>query len=164
MNAPEVKTALRRAARAEKAEILSRFFKTGKGQYGEGDRFLGVMVPEQRRVAKQFFAGREKCACGTVLAVVRELLESEFHEDRLAALLILVEQYRRSGGEDQGRVFDFYLKHLRRINNWDLVDLSAPNIVGAYLLDRDPSVLHTLAESDHLWTRRVAVLDRKSGV
>jgi 3-methyladenine DNA glycosylase AlkD len=158
MNALEVKTELRCVARAEKAEVLLRFFKTGKGQYGEGDRFLGVMVPEQRKVAKKFFTDGEARSCRAVLSVVRELLESEFHEDRLTALLILVDQCKRSGPEDQKRIVDFYLKNLPRINNWDLVDLSAPNIVGAYLLDKDPSMLFTLAESGHLWTRRVAVL------
>ena len=158
MNADAVKAELRRLARAEKAEVLSRFFKTGKGQYGEGDRFLGVMVPEQRQVAKKFFAAREDRSCPAVLSVVGELLKSGFHEDRLTALLILVEQYKSSGEEERKRLFDFYLKNLRHINNWDLVDLSAPNIVGAHLLAKDNSMLFTLAESDHLWTRRVAVL------
>ena len=158
MDALAVKAELRRVASAEKAVVLARFFKTGKGQYGEGDRFLGVMVPEQRQVAKRFFAGREDRSCPAVLSVVRELLKSEFHEDRLTALLILVEQYKRSGEAEQKRIFDFYLKNLPCINNWDLVDLSAPNIVGAHLLDKDDSVLFAMAESDHLWTRRVAVL------
>ncbi len=158
MNADEVKAELRRVARADKVAILSGFFKTGKGQYGEGDRFLGVVVPDQRKIAKRFFAGRNDLTCAEVLSVVRDLLASEFHEDRLTALLILVEQYKRSGEEDRQRIFELYLKSLRRINNWDLVDLSAPNIVGDYLLNRDPAVLFELAESDHLWTRRVVVL------
>jgi len=153
-----VKTELRRVARADKAVVLARFFKTGRGQYGEGDRFLGVVVPEQRRIAKKFFAEMEGVYCRPALSVVRELLRSEFHEERLTALLILVEQYKRGGEGDKKRIFDFYLKNLRCINNWDLVDLSAPNIVGAYLLDKDPAVLFTLAESEDLWTRRVAVL------
>lgn len=158
MNASEIQTELRKAALPDKALILARFFKTGKGEYGEGDRFLGVVVPEQRRIVRRYFAHRQEIPCSRTLSVVRNLLRSEFHEDRLTALLILVEQFKRGSAEEQASIFDFYLKNLKHINNWDLVDLSAPNIVGAFLLDKDPSLLHTLAESEHLWTRRVAVL------
>ena len=158
MNVSEIQAALRTVARPDKALVLARFFKTGKGEYGEGDRFLGVVVPEQRRIVKKYFSGRNTTSCSGTLRIVQELLRSEFHEERLTALLLLVEQFKRGSAEEQASIFDFYLKNLRYVNNWDLVDLSAPNIVGAFLLDKDPSLLYTLAESEHLWTRRVAVL------
>lgn len=158
MNASEIQSALRQVARPDKALILARFFKTGKGEYGEGDRFLGVVVPEQRKIARKYFSGRKAISCSGTLAVVRSLLHSAFHEDRLTALLILVEQFKRASVEGRASIFQFYLKHLKRINNWDLVDLSAPNIIGSFLLDKDPALLYSLAESEHLWTRRVAVL------
>lgn len=158
MTAKEVKSALCGAASPEKAAILARFFKTGKGEYGEGDRFLGVVVPAQRKIVHDYFAGRKSPDCGETLATVHELLHGDFHEDRLTGLLILVDQYKRSGGEDRQRVCDFYLANLDRVNNWDLVDLSAPGILGAHLLDSDPAVLFRLAESENVWERRVAVL------
>ncbi len=158
MTVQEVRAALRQAASPEKAAILARFFKTGPGEYGEGDHFLGVVVPAQRKIVRDYFAGRKCPDCGEVLAVVRELLHGECHEERLTGLLILVELYRRSGGGDRSRVCGFYLEHLDRVNNWDLVDLSAPGILGAHLLDGDPAVLFRLAESGNVWERRVAVL------
>ena len=138
---------------------MARFFKTGKGEYGEGDKFLGVTVPAQRAIAKQFFvAAREPFSLHEILATVTELLQGEYHEERLLALLILVELYRRSEDRDRETIFRYYLEHLDRINNWDLVDLSAPGIVGDYLLNRDANLLFKLAKSPSLWTRRVAVL------
>ena len=122
---------------AEKAKILSRFFKTGKGQYGEGDVFLGVMVPGQRRVVKKY--------ADLPLGDIQRLLSSGIHENRLVALLILVGRYRRSGPEGKAENAEFYLKNTGRINNWDLVDLSAPNIMGAYLLDKSRKPLHVFA-------------------
>ena len=133
-----------------KREYLPRFFKTGKGEYGEGDRFLGVVVPDTRRVAR-----RHKDAPFGVMA---ELLQSEWHECRLCALLMMVERFRKAGPAGQQAVFDFYLTQTARINNWDLVDLSAPYIVGEYLKDRPRDVLYRLAESDCLWERRIAVV------
>lgn len=158
MTVAQIRTDLRNVARAEKALILARFFKTGKGEYGEGDKFLGVVVPEQRKIAQHYFARLERTAPETVLSDVEELLYSEFHEERFTALLILVELYKKSDDGNKKRIFDFYLKHLRHINNWDLVDLSAPNIVGDYLLNRDPRHVFKWAKSKELWTRRVAVL------
>ncbi len=158
MTAKEVKSALCLAASAEKAAILARFFKTGPGEYGEGDCFLGVVVPEQRKIVRDYFAGRKSPDCGETLAVVNELLHGDIHEERLTGLLILVEQYKRSGGVDRRRVCDFYLANLDRVNNWDLVDLSAPGILGAHLLDGDSAVLFRMAESENVWERRVAVL------
>jgi len=137
----EFKKELRKLADREKASILARFFKTGKGEYGYGDKFLGVTVPQQRAVAREFLDLR--------LADLGKLLDSAWHEERLGALIILVKQYgmprcpdwRRGAGSPCGRaaderraeIFKFYLAHTARINNWDLVDLSAPNIVGDYL-------------------------------
>ena len=131
----------------EKRLILPRFFKTGKGEYGEGDRFIGVVVPNIRLVAKEF-----KDASFTT---VKELLASPWHEMRLCGLLILVQQSRK---EVSCEVFDFYLSVTDRINNWDLVDLTAPQIVGGYLLDKPRDVLYRLAESPLLWDNRIAIV------
>lgn len=158
MTVSQLKSELRKVASAEKAAIAARFFKTGKGDYGEGDKFLGVMTPVQRKIAKQYFAACGFSAVQRTLSVVEELLESEFHEERFTALLILVEQYRKCIDRNRKVIFRFYLKHLSRINNWDLVDASAPNIVGDFLLGQDPSLLFTLAKSKNMWARRVAML------
>lgn len=131
----------------EKRLILPRFFKTGKGEYGEGDRFIGVVVPNIRLVAKEF-----KDASFTT---IKELLASPWHEMRLCGLLILVQQSRK---EVSREVFDFYLSVTDRINNWDLVDLTAPQIVGGYLLDKPRDVLYRLAESPLLWDNRIAIV------
>ncbi len=133
-----------------KREYLPRFFKTGKGQYGEGDKFLGVVVPNTRRVAKLY----KEAPFG----VMAELLQSEWHECRLCALLMLVERFKKSDGKGRKEIFDFYLSQTARINNWDLVDLSAPGIVGEYLKDKSREVLYRLAESPLLWDRRIAVV------
>lgn len=134
----------------EKAAILSRFFKTGKGQYGEGDIFLGVMVPGQRRIAKKYET--------LSLKDIRKLLSSKIHEHRLVALIILVNQYKKGDEHDRDKIVDFYLRYSKYINNWDLVDLSAPNIPGEYLLNKDRAVLYRLARSKNLWERRIAIM------
>lgn len=139
--------ALRAYSDDDKKTILPRFFKTGKGQYGEGDRFLGVAVPDIRKVAK--------ASADLHIDVVESLLESEWHEVRLCALLILKEKFRK---DPEGAV-RFYLSHSRWINNWDLVDLSAPYILGQYLVDhKDRSILHSLADSPSMWEQRIAVV------
>lgn len=131
----------------EKKIVLPRFFKTGKGQYGEGDKFLGVTVPNVREVAKKFkTVGIED---------IETLLHSEWHEMRLCALIILVENSKKSVSKE---TFDFYLSQTKYINNWDLVDLSAPAIVGKYLLDKNRDILYTMAESDLLWDNRIAMV------
>lgn len=162
MTTSEISTALRNAANPEKALVLARFFKTGKGEYGEGDRFLGVMVPVQRAIVRQYFARTPISKAGpslpVTLSIVDELLQGTYHEERLTALLILVAQYKRCPEPDKERIFRFYLDHLTFINNWDLVDLSAPNIVGDYLVSRPPSPLYKLAKAPNLWARRVAIL------
>lgn len=133
-----------------KREYLPRFFKTGKGQYGEGDRFLGVVVPNTRLVARKH---RE-----VPFGVVAELLRSEWHECRLCALLILVERFKKSDEPMRKELYEFYLSQTARVNNWDLVDLSAPAIVGEYLLDKPRKELYRLAASPLLWEQRIAVV------
>lgn len=131
----------------EKKTVLPRFFKTGKGEYGEGDRFLGVIVPNSRKVAKNHK--------DSPYIVIEMLLESEWHECRLCALLMLIEKYRKEPDE----AVHFYLTHTKGINNWDLVDLSAPYILGGYLKDKtDRNVLYDLAGSSVMWERRIAVV------
>lgn len=133
-----------------KREYLPNFFKTGKGQYGEGDKFLGVVVPNTRLVAK-----RHKDAPFGVMA---ELLQSEWHECRLCALLMLVERFKKSAEVDRKSIYEFYLSQTERINNWDLVDLSAPAIVGEYLKDKSRDDLYRMADSALLWDQRIAVV------
>ncbi len=138
---------LRGCSDDEKKTVLPRFFKTGKGEYGEGDRFLGVVVPQTRKVAKRYK--------DVSYEVVEALLESEWHECRLCALLILIEKYRK----DPDNAVRFYLSHTSGINNWDLVDLSAPYILGDYLVGKENhDVLYELAHSSVMWEQRVAVV------
>ncbi len=142
--ANNVKSDLQKFADKDRAIHSLRFFKTGKGQYGEGDQFLGLTVPQVRSVVKIY--------SNLPLSDVKNLLMSPIHEHRLAALLILV---TKKLDED---IYNLYLKHTEYINNWDLVDLSAPNIVGKYLVDKDRSILYKLTKSKLLWDRRIAVL------
>ncbi|GAA1441336.1 DNA alkylation repair protein [Leifsonia poae] len=156
--AAAVEAALAEVADADDAVFLQRFFKTGPGQYGEGDVFIGVRVPQTRAVAKQFSA--------LGLGEVEKLLDSEVHEHRLAGLIILNRLYevasrpRTHDPAQLDRIADFYLRAVRRgrVNNWDLVDGSAEFVLGEHLVDRPRTVLFELAESDVLWERRVAVL------
>jgi 3-methyladenine DNA glycosylase AlkD len=145
---------LLKKANKEKAKLLMRFFKTGPGQYGEGDLFLGVMVPETRKIVKKYKH--------LALADLAESVSSKFHEERLTALLILVEKFKESSSakasEESVAVFDFYIKNRRYINNWDLVDLTAPKIVGAFLENKDKSLLYKFARSKDLWEKRIAML------
>jgi hypothetical protein len=141
---------LRQFASKEKAALLQRFFKTGPGQYGEGDRFLGVMVPHIRQVVKEF--------PDIPLAEAQKLLRSPRHEERLCALLILVHQFERGDDALRKKVYLLYLRNTRYINNWDLVDLSAPKIVGSYLDGGSRSLLYRFVRSTSLWERRIAIL------
>ncbi len=141
---------LRKLARPETAEFAARFFKTGPGQYGEGDQFLGLKVPEQRAVARKFK--------DLSLAECEKLLQSPVHEDRLTSLLILVGQFKRGDQKAHQQIYEIYLANTDWVNNWDLVDSSAGYIVGSYLEHRDRSVLERLARSDSLWERRVAII------
>lgn len=124
--------------------------KTGPGQYAEGDRFLGVRVPDVRRIAREFRA--------LSLDGARALLASKWHEERLLALVILTMQFAKASDSERKAIYNLYLASTDRINNWDLVDVSAPQIVGAYLLDRDRRPLYRLAKSKSLWERRIAIL------
>ena len=146
----EITKSLQKLKNQRKAKILMGFFKTGKGQYGEGDIFLGIVVPLQRRVAKKFK--------DLPLPDIKALLKSPIHEYRLTALFILVSQFEKGDEKTREKIAEFYLKHKDRINNWDLVDLSAPKILGAYLHDKNRKVLYVLASSKSLWDRRIAVL------
>ena len=146
----QIKEDLLKLKNPEKAEILSRFFKTGKGQYGEGDIFLGITVPEQRKVAKQYPE--------LPLTDLKKLLSNKIHEYRLISSLILIIKYRKADALGKREIFNFYLKNRKNINNWDLVDLSAAYIVGNYLLEKDKSILYKLARSNNVWERRIAIM------
>jgi len=151
----------------EKAKVLQGFFKTGKGEYGEGDIFIGVKVPEIRIIVKRFI--------DVDLDEVKKLLYSNIHEERLAGVLILTYKFFKSNEKEQKKIYNFYLKNAKQINNWDLVDLSAPNIVGEYLqsitchpFDRlrtgselvsgSRKILYKLAKSKNLWERRISII------
>jgi 3-methyladenine DNA glycosylase AlkD len=148
--ADEVRQRLAALADPEDAVFLQRFFKTGPGEYGEGDRFHGIRVPVLRRLAREYRH--------LPLPEVVELLRSAVHEERLLALLLLVHAYERGDAARHEEIYRLYLDHTRFINNWDLVDASAEHIVGAHLEERDRTVLERLARSDLLWERRIAVL------
>lgn len=147
IQAKDVYEALEALSSPEKKEFLPRFFKTGKGQYGENDQFMGVTVPLIRTVAKEFVYAP--------LSLIGELMASPWHEMRECGLFILVLQCRKGVSRE---VFDFYLSQTDHINNWDLVDLSAPQIVGGYLIDKPRDTLFRLAERPSLWENRIAVV------
>ncbi|MBU1864025.1 MAG: DNA alkylation repair protein [Candidatus Omnitrophica bacterium] len=146
----EIQKQLRRRGNKKKAKILQRFFKTGLGEYGHGDRFLGVTVPVIRKIAEQHKDIPLPCSI--------RLLKSTIHEERVLALCILVVQYKKSDTIKRKRIYELYLENTRWINNWDLVDLTAPHIVGAYLFNKDTRVLMRLAKSRMLWERRIAIV------
>ncbi len=150
MTVPEIQNKLRKLANKEKAKLLQGFFKTGPGQYGEGDVFLGITVPVLRKLAKE-------CREATVADAIA-LLQSEIHEQRLLALFLLIHAYAQGNEAVKKRIYGLYLKNTRSINNWDLVDLSAPNIVGEYLLNRNRKPLYAFARSRELWKKRIAIL------
>ncbi len=141
---------LRSLADSERAERSARYFKTAPGEYGHGDKFLGIKVPLIRQAVKQY--------AGASPVTAEKLLKSEYHEIRLFALLLLASRYSRADAAERAGIYRLYLNNTRCINNWDLVDSSAPYIVGAYLLDKDKSTLYQLAKSASLWERRIAVL------
>lgn len=145
-----IQTTLANLGNPEIAEHSQRFFKTGPGEYGEGDIFRGIRVPEQRKVARKF----KHIDLGTA----EELLHSPYHEDRLTALLILVEKYKKKDPEQRQAIYDLYLANTAYINNWDLVDSSAHKIVGPHLENRNRGILYELVKSDSLWERRIAMM------
>jgi 3-methyladenine DNA glycosylase AlkD len=150
--AAAARKALRAYADREKAKVLQGFFKTGLGEYGFGDKFIGVVVPDTRRVAREFaqLSRRE----------LTTLLRSEIHEERLLALIILEQQFSNGDAKTRETIYKYYLRERRSVNNWDLVDASAANIVGAYLFEHgaDRAMLYQLAESKKLWDRRIAMV------
>jgi len=150
MTAREIHRHIHKLADPAKAKILRGFFKTGPGEYGEGDVFLGITVPALRKLAKEHD--------GIALKGSLQLLKSTVHEERLLALFLLIRAYSKGDETLKRKIYDLYLKNIRFINNWDLVDLSAPNIVGSYLTDRSRKPLYALARSRDLWKRRIAIL------
>jgi len=146
----KVKAALREVANPAGAAVKERFYKSGKGEYGEGDKFICVTVPAQRTIAKQF---RELS-----LREVGKLLDDALHECRLTALFIMVDQFRRGDEPQREAIVEVYFEKMDRVNNWDLVDSSADKTLGAHLEDKDRSVLDELAAADHLWRQRIAIV------
>lgn len=142
---------LKKLGSPKKAQIFQRFFKTAPGQYGEGDKFLGLTTPDIRSVVKKF---KGKLS----LSEIKVLLANPFHECRTTALFLLYDLYQKATPVEKKKYVDFYLNHTNYINNWDLVDISAPGIIGDYLLDHDRSVLYNLARSNHLWQKRIAII------
>ena len=148
--AQNIRNNLQEIADLRAAEQAKRFFKTGKGQYAEGDKFLGIAVPILRQLAKQFHT--------LPISGLQELLSSPFNEERLLALIILVNRYKEGSLEEKQEIYQLYLHSLNAVNNWNLVDASAPYILGAHLLDKDKNILWVLGQSSLLWERRVAIV------
>ena len=146
----DIRDRLEAVADKNDALQLQRYFKTGPGEYGEGDRFIGVRVGPLRKLAHEFRS--------LSLTDIATLLKSPFHEERMLALLVLIDQFARGSASEQKAIYDLYLDSLEVINNWDLVDVSAPRIVGAWLEHRSRNTLYRLARSPHLWSRRVAMM------
>ncbi|MCP4717590.1 MAG: DNA alkylation repair protein [Deltaproteobacteria bacterium] len=146
----EIRKNLEHLADKQHASVLQRFFKTGPGEYGEGDVFLGIRVPELRKLAKRY----------KDISVVEaeQLLQASIHEKRLLALLMLVQKFAKADTSEQKRIYGLYLQNIRFVNNWDLVDTSALNIVGAFLMDKSRKPLYRLAKSNQLWERRIAIM------
>jgi 3-methyladenine DNA glycosylase AlkD len=155
----EIKKGVRKYSNPKRAKINQKFFKTGKGQYGEGDVFLGLTMSEQRKIA----------STNTELPYteIKKLLDSKYHEERMIGLLVLVYKFEKKNKDpkqndlNQKKIFDFYLKNRKAINNWDLVDVTTPNIVGEYSLNKpkkDRSFLYKYAKSKNMWERRIAIL------
>lgn len=144
-----LKADLKKIATPKKAKASLWFFKTGKGEYGEGDKFIGVTVPEQRKIASKYK--------NLSLVDISQLLKSKIHEERSVALFILVKNFQINESK-RSEIFAFYLKHRKFVNNWDLVDSSADKIVGAYLIEKDKFVLNKLAVSKNVWDRRIAIV------
>lgn len=147
----KILTELKSVSKKEKEEIFQRFFKTGKGEYGEGDIFAGITVPEIREISKRYFKEMS-------LEEVEYFVQHKIHEYRLFGLLTLTYMCKKADEEKKKNIFDLYIKNLQYVNNWDLVDLSAPNIVGEYLKEKDRAILYELARSKNLWKQRVAII------
>jgi 3-methyladenine DNA glycosylase AlkD len=150
MSYEKVKAELEALADADKAAILQRFFKTGPGQYGERDLFLGLTVPQQRIVAQKYSSLADE--------EIEKLLQDSYHECRLTALIIWTNQAKKAKQARRKEILDYYLKNKKFVNNWDLVDTSCPEIVGNYLLPEDRTILYDLAQENHLWSQRIALV------
>ena len=153
MTASKLIKRLKEISDPKRAESNAWFFKTGPGEYGEGDKFLGVTQPKSRAVAKEFVE--------IGFGEIEKALNSKWHEVRMTALVILTEQYKKADNKQKREIFDFYLSHTDRINNWDLVDVSAHKIVGAYLLENESkikSIYKKLSNSKNMWERRIAIV------
>ncbi|HKI45789.1 MAG TPA: DNA alkylation repair protein [Balneolales bacterium] len=146
----DIRLELQKAANPKIASFLQGFFKTGRGQYGEGDQFRGIKVPVIRKIVRK--------ARSLSMDEVISMLDSSWHEDRLLALFVWVYQFEKAGEAGREKIFRAYLDHSGHINNWDLVDLSTPTIMGGYLFNRDRSILYEMARSNNLWDRRKAVM------
>ncbi len=134
----------------ERAIHSQRYFKTKKGEYGEGDIFIGLTMPQQRSIAKKYF--------NLGLPKIQELLKSKVHEHRMTGLIILTEKYKRAKDSEKENIFGFYLNNTKHINNWDLVDVTCPRIVGNFLLNRKKRILYDLVNSENLWEKRIAII------
>ena len=154
MSLTEIRKEISKQKNPTQAVNLQRFFKTGKGEYGEGDVFYGIKVPEQRTIAKQFK--------DLSLDDLKTLILSKVHEERLIAAFILVDQFKSGDEKMKKIIFNFYLKNRKGINNWDLVDLSAPKIVGAYLIDKEKDLLYKFAHSKDLWEKRISIISTQA--
>jgi len=144
---------LKKSADSEKEKVYRRFFKTGKGEYGEGDRFLGITVPHLREISRKYQ--------NLDLAEIQKLLDSKIHEHRLSALIILrlkYSSYAKASADKQKSIVKFYLRNTKKINNWDLVDLSCHHILGHWLLDKGRKILYKLAKSNNIWEKRIAII------
>ncbi len=150
MKIENLRKELKKRGNKNKAQFLSRFFKTGKGEYAEGDIFIGVTVPESRVIANKY--------SDISIASAKKLLESKIHEERLVALLILISKYEKGNKKDKNVIYKIYLLNTKNINSWDLVDISAHKIVGIHLWHKETKVLTKLAHSKNLWERRIAIL------
>lgn len=150
MSVQKIRAQLRKLADPQQAANLQRYFKTGPGDYGEGDRFLGLRVPQVRKLAKEFAA--------ISLKDIQQLLRSEIHEERMLALLLMVRRFQCSKDDEREKLYRLYLASTRYINNWDLVDVSAEHIVGGWLFDKSREPLYQLAQSASLWERRIAII------
>lgn len=146
----QIKKDIKGLANKEKQKVYLRFFKTGKGEYGEGDIFLGLTTPQSKEIANKYV--------DLSLKDLQGLLNSKIHEHRSIALGILVRQYAKADSKKQKSIFNFYMKNYNNINNWDLVDCSADKIAGEYLLDKDKKILYEFAKSKHLWKKRIAMI------
>jgi len=146
----EIKKEFKKLSNSEQAKHLQKYFKTGKGEYGEGDLFLGIRVPIIRKIAKKY--------SNLSISDAAEFLKSPFHEERLFALIVLVEIFRKKNKENKEKIYELYLSNTGYINNWDLVDVSAHHIVGEYLFNRDKKPIYILARSESIWERRISIM------